>query len=136
MTETVEKSEIVAAGGVIVNDEGGVLLVHRPGYNDWSFPKGKLDEGETIEAGALREVREETGLECELIRELSNTRYAYTTRKGEIKPKVVHYFLMKVTGGELFTDGTETDEAKWCSLDEARKKLSYDGDREKLEELS
>lgn len=136
MAERIEKTEIVAAGGVVVNHEGRVLLVHRPNYNDWSFPKGKLDEGETIEAGALREVREETGLQCEIIREISNTHYAYTSRKGETKPKVVHYFLMKVIGGKLFTDGSETDEAIWCTIEEARKKLSYEGDREKLAEIN
>jgi 8-oxo-dGTP diphosphatase len=127
--------EIVAAGGIILNDEGRVLLVHRQRYNDWSFPKGKLDKGESIEAAALREVREEAGLECRIIRPLSSSHYAYTNGKGEVKPKVVHYFLMKVTGGRLFTDGKETDEALWCTVEEAEKKLSYDGDREKLREI-
>lgn len=127
--------EIVAAGGVVVNDNGEVLLVHRPHYNDWSFPKGKLDAGESIEAAALREVREEAGLACEIVRKLSEIRYSVTTRKGEVKPKVVHYFLMRVTGGKLATDGSETDEAMWCSVEEAAKRLSYAGDREVLGEV-
>lgn len=127
--------EIVAAGGVVVNDNGEVLLVHRPHYNDWSFPKGKLDVGEEVEAAALREVREEAGLACEIVRELSAIRYSVTTRKGEVKPKVVHYFLMKVAGGELATDGSETDEAVWCAVEEAAKRLSYAGDREVLGEV-
>ncbi len=130
-----EPTEIVAAGGVIIDEQGRVLLVHRVAYDDWSFPKGKVDKGETIEAAALREVREEAGLECEIIRPLSNSHYAYTTRKGEVKPKVVHYFLMKVTGGQLFTDGKETDDALWCSAQDAEKRLSYEGDREKLQEI-
>lgn len=131
-----EQKEIVAAGGVVVDAQGRVLLVHRPRYNDWSFPKGKVDRGESIEAAAFRELREETGLECEIIRQLSSSHYAYTTRKGEVKPKVVHYFLMRVTGGRLFTDGKETDEALWCTVQEAEKKLSYNGDREKLQEIN
>jgi 8-oxo-dGTP pyrophosphatase MutT (NUDIX family) len=130
-----EPAEIVAAGGIIVDDEGRVLVVHRPHYDDWSFPKGKVDKGESIEAAAIREVREEAGLECEIVGRLSSSHYAYTTRKGEVKPKVVHYFLMKVRGGQLVTDGKETDEALWCNTEEAEKKLSYDGDREKLREL-
>ena len=128
--------EIVAAGGVVVNERGEVLLVHRPHYDDWSFPKGKLDAGEEVEAAALREVREEAGLACEIVRELSKIRYSVMTRKGEVKPKVVHYFLMRVTGGKLATDGKETDEAIWCDRGEAERKLSYAGDRDILGEIS
>ncbi len=136
MQKQSEPEEIVAAGGVIVDDQGRVLIVHRPQYNDWSFPKGKVDKGEGLEAAALREVREEAGLECEIVGRLSSSHYAYTTRKGEVKPKVVHYFLMRVTGGHLFTDGKETDEAVWYNTKEAEKKLTYAGDREKLRELN
>ena len=67
-----EAEEIVAAGGVALDREGAlrVLLVHRPKYNDWSFPKGKLDPGETVEGAALREVKEETGVEFTEIQQL------------------------------------------------------------------
>ena len=130
-----EAKEKVAAGGIVVDEEGRVLLVHRAHYDDWSFPKGGVDKGETIEQAALREVREEAGLECEIVRQLSISRYFYTTRKGETRPKVVYYFLMKITGGRLFTDGVETDDAIWQSLAEAEKRLSYQGDKDMLREI-
>jgi mutator protein MutT len=135
MKDVTQTKEKVAAGGVVVNAEGDVLLVHRPYYDDWGFPKGKVDKGESIEQAALREVREEAGVECNTIRPLSVSRYVYTNFKGEARPKVVHYFLMAVTAGEPFADGRETDEAVWCSLDEATTRLSYQGDKEVLQEL-
>jgi 8-oxo-dGTP pyrophosphatase MutT (NUDIX family) len=135
MKEAVDAKEKVAAGGIVVDDEGRVLLVHRAYYDDWSFPKGGVDKGETIEQAARREVREEAGLECRIIRQLSESRYYYTTHKGETRPKVVHYFLMEITGGRLFTDGKETDDAIWCSPAEAENRLSYQGDKDLLREI-
>lgn len=135
MKEPVEQNEKVAAGGVVVDDEGRVLLVHRRRYADWSFPKGGVDAGETIEQAALREVKEEAGPECEIIRPLATSRYFFTTRKGETKAKVVYYFLMKTTSGRLFADGLETDEAVWCSVEEAANRLSYQGDKDILREI-
>lgn len=129
------EKEIVAAGGVVRNEEGDVLLVHRPQYDDWSFPKGKVDAGESLAAAARREVLEETGLVCEVLGALAEIRYWVTTRKGESKPKVVHYFLMRVIGGALDTDGSETDDARWCSPEEAAGCLSYAGDRDVLRKL-
>lgn len=127
-----EIDEIVAAGGIVINETGQVLLVHRPRYDDWSFPKGKLDAGESIEAAAIREVKEETGIEAEIVQHLSSIHYAYKTRKGDSKPKVVHYFLMRANGGKLLTDGEETDEALWMTFEEAESRLSYEADRKIL----
>ena len=79
-------TEILAAGGVVVDKETReprVLLVHRPVFDDWSFPKGKVDIGETVEQAALREVREEAGLDCRIIRELATVRYSYRTRNKD-----------------------------------------------------
>ena len=94
MTDTVR-----AAGGVVVRhrDDGVVeiLLVHRPAYDDWSFPKGKCEDGESEEDAAVREVEEETGLRCRLERELATTRY----RDGRGRPKTVRYWLMTPLGG-------------------------------------
>ena len=100
-----------------------MLLVHRPAYDDWSFPKGKLERGETDEACALREVEEETGLRCLLGRELQTTTY----RDAKGRRKQVRYWLMEVGAGELTFDN-ETDEARWVSADRARELLTYERD--------
>lgn len=132
-------TEVLAAGGIVIDNETGtpsVLLVHRPSYDDWSFPKGKLDPGETVEEAALREVREETGLECRIIRELATTRYGYQTRnKGPLRPKAVHYFLMERVSGDIQVPVDEVDRAEWFEFDEAARKLSYEQDRKLLASL-
>lgn len=109
-----------------------VLLVHRPQYDDWSFPKGGVDEGESIEDAALREVLEETGLKCRIIRKLAEARYRYRTRRGAVRPKAVHYFLMEPVGGQITTDAEEVDSAEWFDIADAEKTLSYDLDKEIL----
>jgi 8-oxo-dGTP diphosphatase len=116
-----------AAGGVVWRLVGGevqVLLVHRPKYDDWSFPKGKLDPGETDEQCAVREVEEETGFRCTLGHELVGT--SYIDRKG--RPKAVRYWEMRISGGE-FTPGDEVDEIRWLPVPKADRLLSYDRDR-------
>ena len=133
------KGEILAAGGVVVDDKLGVrrvLLVHRPRYDDWSFPKGKLDAGESVEQAALREVKEETGLKCRIVRELAVTSYRYRTRnKGRLKPKSVHYFLMEPPSRRIKVPVDEVDRAEWLEIDEAAKRLTYAQDRKLLDLL-
>lgn len=133
------RSEVLAAGGIVIEAEIGfprVLLVHRPRYDDWSFPKGKLDAGETVEQAAVREVEEETGLTCRIIREVATLRYAYRSRnKGPLRPKKVHYFLMERVTGEIRVPGEEVDQAAWFDIDDALRNLSYERDRELLEAL-
>jgi len=123
-------SEIEAAGGVVVRD-GLVALIHRPRYDDWTLPKGKLDPGEDFEEAALREVEEETGLRCRLARELATTRY--TDNKG--RPKVVRWWLMEQESGE-FVPNDEVDELRWAEPAEALALLTYERDRELLLELA
>lgn len=134
-----ETDEIVAAGGVVIDTKGAdaplVLLVHRPKYDDWSFPKGKLDSGETIQQAALREVKEETGLDCRIIKTLSQIRYSYENRSGRNKPKVVHYFLMEPVTGSITVNIHEIDAARWYKVRDASGKLSYEHDRELLASL-
>ena len=125
--------EVRAAGGVVTRDaDGGVeiALVHRPKYDDWSLPKGKLDPGEGFEEAALREVEEETGLRCRLGRELGETRY----RDNKDRPKVVRYWAMEGGEGE-FVPNDEVDELRWVSLDDAKRMLSYDFDRDLVERV-
>jgi 8-oxo-dGTP pyrophosphatase MutT (NUDIX family) len=115
---------IEAAGGVVIRD-GQVALVHRPRYDDWTLPKGKLDRGESFEEAAVREVEEETGLRARLVRELPSTTYRVGGRQ-----KVVRYWLMEAEGDGPFVPNDETDELRWVSPDEARRLLSYEHDRE------
>ena len=117
-----------AAGGVIVRD-GRVLLVHRPKYDDWTLPKGKLHAGETWEQAAVREVAEETGLRCEIEGLAGDTRYV----ASDGSDKVVRYFRMTSTG-EPFAQN-EVDEVRWVALDAAAGLLSHERDRELLRGL-
>ena len=96
--------------------DGGleVAIVHRPKYDDWSLPKGKLDADESFEQAALREVEEETGLRCELGAELEPARYR--DRKG--RSKLVRYFRMSPRGGE-FRRSDEVDELRWLAPEPA-----------------
>ena len=117
---------IAAAGGVVMRD-GQVALVHRPRYNDWTLPKGKLDASESFEEAALREVQEETGLHARLVRELPGVAYQVAGR-----PKVVRYWLMDVEHEGPFVPNDETDELRWVPPAEALRILTYDRDRDVL----
>jgi 8-oxo-dGTP pyrophosphatase MutT (NUDIX family) len=121
------KSEVRAAGGVVrrpAGDHVEVLVVHRPRHRDWTLPKGKALEGETDEECALREVAEETGLSCEIEREVGVTSY----RDAEGRTKTVRYFAMRPLSG-LFTSGQEVDEIRWLRGEEAAALLSYESDQ-------
>lgn len=125
-----------AAGGIVCRDiEDGtreVLLVHRPKYDDWTLPKGKVDPGERDEETALREVLEETGVECRLGVEAGTTRY----RDSQDRDKVVHYWLMEPKEiPDEFVPNHEVDAVRWCSVDEARAALSYAHDRKLLKAI-
>jgi 8-oxo-dGTP pyrophosphatase MutT (NUDIX family) len=123
-----------AAGGLVhrpgANGEAEILIVHRPAYDDWSFPKGKLERGEREEEAAIREVEEETGLCCRLERELATTRYRDTRGRR----KTVRYWLMTPLRGRLAA-ANEIDEARFVSVAEAAQLLTYERDRELLELL-
>jgi 8-oxo-dGTP pyrophosphatase MutT (NUDIX family) len=133
MTIDPDAAEVKASGGVVCrHGEDGLrlALVHRPRYDDWSFPKGKLGRGESWEDGALREVEEEIGLRCRLGEELPPT--SYRDNKG--RAKVVRYWLMEPIGGE-FAPSDEVDEMRWVSPADAAEMLSYEHDRELLREV-
>jgi 8-oxo-dGTP diphosphatase len=127
-----EAVEVKAAGGVVwrragdgVRDGIELAIAHRPRYDDWSFPKGKLDPGESWQAAALREVREEIGLSCRLGTELPPT--FYTDRKD--RSKAVRYWLMEPEAGE-FAANEEVDEIRWLTPGEAPALLTYAHDHE------
>ena len=126
---------VEAAGGVVWRlspaGELEVLLVHRPRYDDWTVPKGKLGAGEDHATAARREVEEETGLRCTLGEELPST--SYVDRKG--RPKRVRYWAMTPAGGE-FTPSDEVDEVRWVPLPAAVEQLTYPRDRAVLDALT
>ena len=129
MTPTEDRGTIRAAGGVVVrrlDRAAEVLLVHRPKYGDWSLPKGKLDDGETFESAALREVEEETGVRCRLGAELDTVRY----RVANGRPKVVRYWSMVPVEGRIEDRAAdhEVDRVRWVELGEARTLLTYPHD--------
>jgi 8-oxo-dGTP pyrophosphatase MutT (NUDIX family)/phosphohistidine phosphatase SixA len=122
-------SDPIRAAGGVVRRRGDVLLVHRPKYGDWTFPKGKAKSGESDEECALREVEEETGFRCRLGRELASTRY-----RALAGPKVVRYWEMAPLEGE-FTPTAEVDEVRWLPPSRAAALLSYGRDGEVLASL-
>ena len=130
--ESTENPDVRAAGGVLVRpgpDGPEVAVIHRPKYEDWSLPKGKLDGDESFEQAALREVEEETGMRAELGPELSSIHYR--DRKG--RSKLVRYWLMRSTDGE-FRPGPEVDELRWLNPAEAQQLLSYEHDAKLVRE--
>ncbi len=134
MTEPVP---IVAAGAVVVRKGPEVLLVHRPKYDDWSFPKGKLDPGEHVTTAAVREVAEETGLDVRLGPPLSIQEY--DVRNGSTRHKHVHYWVARVVGGDdvsTYKANAEIDGVSWVPMDIAAKALTYRRDRETLAEAT
>jgi 8-oxo-dGTP diphosphatase len=128
--------DVTAPGTTVVQAAGGVvwrrspagqletLLVHRPRYDDWTVPKGKLDAGERHADAALREVEEETGLRCRLGPELVST--SYRDRRG--RPKQVRYWAVTPVSGR-FEPTDEVDEVRWLPVDDAEALLSYPRDR-------
>lgn len=119
---------IKAAGGLVCRPGPAglveIALVHRPRYDDWAFPKGKLDQGETLEEASLREVEEETGLSCRLLRPVACTEYL----DGKGRDKVVFYWVMRPVGGR-FEPNEEVDELRWLTVEESLELLSYERDR-------
>jgi len=119
---------VIRAAGGIVERDGRILLVHRPKYDDWSFPKGKLEPGETWQEGALREVEEEAGVRAELGGEAGRTHYDV-----DAGPKEVRYFRMTAAGEPRAQN--EIDAVRWVPLGEAAALLTYERERELLKRL-
>jgi CYTH domain-containing protein/8-oxo-dGTP pyrophosphatase MutT (NUDIX family) len=127
----VSERRVDAAGGVVVRDGPRVAVVHRPKYDDWSLPKGKLDDGESFEDAALREVEEETGIRARLLSELDEVHY----RDNKDRPKVVRYWVMEpLEGVDDFEPNDEVDVLEWLTPEQAAAKLSHERDRELVEQ--
>jgi 8-oxo-dGTP diphosphatase len=128
-------TDLVRAAGAVVWRPGTrgaeIALVHRPRYDDWSYPKGKCERDEHVLLAAVREVEEETGLRIVLGRQLSPVLY----RSGG-RPKRVDYWIARCVGSAGFVPGNEVDEVAWLPVAQARKRLSYERDLVLLEEFS
>ncbi|MCY4726565.1 NUDIX domain-containing protein [Nocardioides sp. STR2] len=128
-----EPRDVRAAGAVVTRKGGEVLLVHRPKYDDWSFPKGKLDRGEHVVTAAVREVAEETGLDVRLGPALSCQRY----RMSNGRWKTVDYWTARVVGSDEvsgYRPNAEIDAVEWVGWKEAGERLTYSYDRDTLVE--
>ncbi len=112
-----------------------VLLVHRRNPRLWALPKGTPDSGETVEETALRETREETGLEVEIERRLGSIRYFFVRGSTRFH-KTVHFFLMRPTGGRLEDHDAEFDEVAWVDLEEALAILNHATERSVVDEAA
>lgn len=127
--------DATAAGGVVLRhgDRGvEVAVLGRLNDGSWVFPKGTPADGESVEETALREVREETGLEVRILRPLGPMTYSFAAR-GERVYKTVHFFLMEATGGDTSLHDAEYDEVRWVTIPEARRMLTFDTYRDVLD---
>jgi 8-oxo-dGTP pyrophosphatase MutT (NUDIX family) len=128
----------ISAGGVVYRRRRGAVSVAlaarrtRRGHLVWGLPKGEIEPGESAETAALREVREETGLEARIERPLGDIRYFYVWEGVRVR-KAVHFFLMRATGGDISQHDEEMEDVRWFPLAEAVRAAAYKGEREVLQ---
>jgi 8-oxo-dGTP diphosphatase len=130
-----ETREQVSAGGVVFREDGGrieVALISVGPERRWQLPKGLVGRGETPEAAALREVREETGIGAEVVAPLEVVEYWYFSKGGAARVrfhKFVHFFLMRYASGDVSGHDDEVNEARWVEIEEAERLLAFKGER-------
>ena len=131
----------VSAGGVVYRRVGDAIEVAlaarrtRRGELAWGLPKGEIEPDETAEQAAVREVREEAGLEAEIEASLGDIRYFYVWEGVRIR-KAVRFFLMRATGGDVSLHDHEMEDVRWFPLPDALRRAAYRGEREVLERAS
>ena len=133
-----------SAGGIVFNDKGQVLITQHSQNKHWSFPKGLIDSGQTYQEAALREVKEEGGIEAEILDKVGYSKYVYSlggpatpaepgaSRGGEKIFKIVTYFLMKYLSGDIADHDWEVSELGWFEPEKALKQLTFSQDKELL----
>lgn len=135
-----ETREQVSAGGVVFRRRDSLIevaLISVGVERRWQLPKGLVDAGETPEATALREVREETGLEGEIVAPLEVIEYWYFSKGGAARArfhKFVHFFLMRYRSGEVSDHDAEVNEARWVEIEEAARTLAFKSERKVVEQ--
>jgi 8-oxo-dGTP pyrophosphatase MutT (NUDIX family) len=134
---TIPTKREISAGGVVYrrNDDGIEIVLAsrrtRRGELAWGLAKGGIEDEESLEDAAVREVREETGLLAEIETSLGETRYFYVWENVRIR-KTVHFFLMRHTGGDFDDRDDEMEEIRWFPLERALKRAAYRGERDVL----
>jgi 8-oxo-dGTP pyrophosphatase MutT (NUDIX family) len=137
---TFATKEQVSAGGVVFRRRGSkveVVLISVGAAERWQLPKGLIDRDESPEQTALREVREETGLVCEIVAPLETVEYWYFSKGGKSRVrfhKHVHFFLMRYGSGDVGDHDAEVNEARWVKIEEATKMLAFKSERKVLEQ--
>lgn len=130
----------MSAGGVVYRERDGrveIVLVARPAHGLWALPKGTPEAGETVEATALREVREETGLTVVIVREITSIHYRYAiTSENVLVQKVVHHFLFEPVGGDVTLHDHEYDVVDWVDIHEAPGRMTYANERSVVEQAA
>jgi 8-oxo-dGTP pyrophosphatase MutT (NUDIX family) len=128
-----------SCGGIVLRRNDGQLEIclgrreRDRGNPTWTLPKGTPDDGENADQTALREVAEETGLTVRIVAPVGAIEYFFTEQGRRIH-KTVHYFLMEATGGSIDAHDHEFDEVRWMPLDEARRLMTFETERQIVEE--
>jgi 8-oxo-dGTP pyrophosphatase MutT (NUDIX family) len=129
----------ISAGGVVFRRRDSRVEVALIGVGDgnrWQLPKGLVDAGEEVETTAVREAREETGIETELVAPIDKIEYWYysTHRGGRVRfHKFVHFYLLRYLSGDVRDHDAEVNEARWVEIDEARTMLAFASERKVVE---
>lgn len=118
---------LFSAGGVMIKDQK-VLLCQHSQHHGWGFPKGLIDEKETKEETALREVKEETGVDGKIIRALNPVTYWYVAEEEKVR-KTVYYFIMEYVGGDIAKHDHEMEKVEWLSKEKVEERLTYKSDK-------
>ena len=122
-----------SSGGVVYRQSGSsfdIALIYRTRHDDWSLPKGHIEAGESREQAALREVKEETGLDARIVLALGEATYFFRKKGGDLIRKTVYHYLLEAITTELGKPNWEVTEARWAPIAEAQALLSYEKDRE------
>ncbi|MBS96421.1 MAG: NUDIX hydrolase [SAR202 cluster bacterium] len=124
-----QNKKIIASGGVIYrkNNGGEIIICHRTKTNLYALPKGKSENGENLENTALREVLEETGLQCKIIKSIGTIEYL-VPQEGKYLPKEVTFFLMEIIGGNLENHDHEFDTVQWIEIQYAKSILTFESE--------